>query len=99
MWKCITYVELPSTTKHNIEALETIVDYAMEKDIPYFAVNVPVDQCACGYTGEINDVCPKCGGEDILKLRRVTGYLSSDYRNFNLGKQDEVDDREKHVKN
>ena len=96
---CITYVELPASVLNNLEALETIVNYAMEKDIPYFAVNVPVDQCACGYTGEINDVCPKCGGEDILKLRRVTGYLSSDYRNFNLGKQDEVDDREKHVKN
>ena len=96
---CITYVELPASTMNNLEALETIVNYAMDKDIPYFAVNVPVDRCACGYTGEMNDTCPKCGGEDILKLRRVTGYLSSDYRNFNKGKQKEVEDRVKHVKN
>lgn len=96
---CITYVELPSSTMNNIEALETIVNYAMEKDIPYFAVNVPVDRCECGYTGEINDNCPKCGSDRILKLRRVTGYLSSDYRNFNKGKQDEVMNREKHIKN
>lgn len=95
---CITYVELPASAKNNIEALETIVNYAMDKDIPYFAVNCPSDHCQnCGYTDEINDVCPKCGSHNILKLRRVTGYLSSDYRNFNLGKQDEVDDRTKHI--
>lgn len=96
---CITYVELPASTLNNLEALETIVNYAMEKDVPYFAVNVPVDNCKnCGYSGEINDECPKCGSTEILKLRRVTGYLSNDYRHFNLGKQAEVDNREKHIK-
>ena len=45
------------------------------------------------------DTCPKCGSSDILKLRRVTGYLSSDYRHFNKGKQDEVEDRVKHINN
>jgi ribonucleoside-triphosphate reductase len=97
---CITYVELPASVLNNLEALETVVNYAMDKDIPYFAVNVPVDNCkSCGYSGEMNDVCPKCGGTDILKLRRVTGYLSNDYRHFNLGKQDEVEDRKKHINN
>lgn len=94
---CITYVELPSTTKNNIDALEAIVDYAMEKDIPYFAINVPNDQCMnCGYIDEMGDECPVCGGTDINRLRRVTGYLSSDYRNFNAGKICEVGDRVKH---
>ena len=70
----------------------------MDKDLPYFAGNGPVEICqSCGYSGEMNDKCPKCGSDNILKLRRVTGYLSSDYRNFNLGKQDEVDDRTKHI--
>ena len=96
---CITYVELPSTTKNNIEALETIVNYAMDKDIPYFAVNLPNDACSCGYVDEIPIECPKCGGTDILRLRRVTGYLSNDYHHFNKGKQDEVENREKHIKN
>ena len=97
---CITYVELPASAKNNIEALETIVNYAMDKDIPYFAVNVPVDSCkSCGYTDDINKECPMCGGEDIERLRRVTGYLSSDYRNFNLGKQEEVENRKKHINN
>ena len=95
---CITYVELPSTTKHNIEALETIVNYAMDKDIPYFAINVPNDTCNnCGYTDEINDVCPMCGSSNISRLRRVTGYLTGNYTTaFNEGKQCEVKDRQKH---
>lgn len=71
---CITYVELESTVKNNLEALETLVLYAMEKDIPYFAINVPNDTCMdCGFCDEINDTCPQCGGEDIQRLRRVTG--------------------------
>ena len=39
---CITYVELESTARNNLEALEEIVNYAMDKDIPYFALNVPM---------------------------------------------------------
>ena len=47
---CITYVEVPSGVKNNIEALETIVNYAMDKDTPYFAINVKLDMCQdCGY--------------------------------------------------
>ena len=96
---CITYVELPSTTKNNIAALEEIIDYAMAHDIPYFAINVPNDTCLdCGYTDEINDACPVCGSENIRRLRRVTGYLTTDYHNFNHGKQCEVGDRVKHIK-
>lgn len=96
---CITYVELDSSTKHNTEALETLVNYAMDHDIPYFAINIPNDTCNdCGYTDEINDVCPKCGGTNICRLRRVTGYLTQDYKKaFNPGKQQEVEHRVKHT--
>lgn len=94
---CITYVELEYDALHNIEALETLVNYAMDKDIPYFAINVPNDNCLdCGYTGEFNDVCPVCGSPNIQQLRRVTGYLSTDYHHFNYGKQKEVEQRVKH---
>lgn len=63
---CITYVELDSGMENNIDALETLVNYAMNHDIPYFAINVPNDTCLkCGYTGEFNDKCPMCGSEDI----------------------------------
>lgn len=95
---CITYVELDSGIKNNLEALEQIVNYAMDKDIPYFAVNVPNDTCLeCGYTDEFNDRCPICGSTHIQQLRRVTGYLTGNYKTaFNLGKQDEVEHRVKH---
>lgn len=94
---CITYVELESTVKHNINALEEIVNYAMDKDIPYFAVNVPNDTCLeCGYCDEFNDECPMCGSHNIQQLRRVTGYLTGNYKTaFNKGKQQETEQREK----
>lgn len=98
---CITYIELDSTVNNNIEALEQIVNYAMDKDIPYFAVNVPNDTCLeCGYRGEFNDKCPICGSTNIQQLRRVTGYLTGDYKTaFNYGKQKETEARVKHVGN
>ncbi len=96
---CITYIELDSTVKHNIDALETIVNYAMDKDIPYFAINVPNDTCLeCGYCDEFNNHCPVCGSYHIQQLRRVTGYLTGDYKTaFNAGKQAEVLARKKHI--
>lgn len=95
---CITYIELDSGIKNNLEALETLVNYAMDKDIPYFAVNVPNDTCLeCGYCDEFNDHCPECGSSHIQQLRRVTGYLTGNYTTaFNRGKQDEVKHRVKH---
>ena len=98
---CITYVELDSTVKNNLEALEILVNYAMDKDIPYFAINVPNDMCLeCGYTDEFNDACPTCGSDHIQQLRRVTGYLTGNYTTaFNKGKQDEVLHRVKHTEN
>ena len=95
---CITYIELDAGVKNNLPALEQLVNYAMGKDIPYFAVNVPNDQCTkCGYVDEIGNVCPVCGHDEIRRLRRVTGYLTGDYKSaFNPGKQKEVEDRVKH---
>ena len=96
---CITYIELESGIKNNLDALETLVNYAMDNDIPYFAVNVPNDTClSCGYCDEFNDHCPECGSENIQQLRRVTGYLTGNYTTaFNKGKQDEVHHRVKHT--
>ena len=97
---CITYVELDAACKYNLDAIEEIVNYAMDKDIPYFAINVPNDTCMkCGYTDQIGDKCPMCESCDIQRLRRVTGYLTGNYTTaFNKGKQQEVEMRVKHSK-
>ena len=70
----------------------------MDKDIPYFAINVPNDTCLeCGYTDEFDNKCPMCGSHHIQQLRRVTGYLTGNYTTaFNLGKQQETRMRVRH---
>lgn len=97
---CITYVECDSSARKNLQALEIMVLYAMDKDIPYFAINLPNDLCmTCGFTEEIGDSCPICGGTDIQRLRRVTGYLTGDYKTaFNKGKIAEVESRVRHTR-
>lgn len=96
---CITYTELDSSVKNNLKALEQIVNYAMDKDIPYFAINVPNDTCLdCGYCDEFNDECPQCHSQNIQQLRRVTGYLTGNYKtSFNNGKIQETEQRIKHT--
>lgn len=99
----IVYVEFDTTAVHNLEAVEQVIDFAMDCDIPYFAFNFPLDECTvCGHSGEIPaEGCPECGAPDaaINRLRRVTGYITSDYRRaFNAGKQAEVLNRVKHTK-
>lgn len=95
---CITYIELEGGIKNNLSALEQIVNYAMDKDIPYFAINVPNDTCLdCGYCDEFNNECPECHSNHIQQLRRVTGYLTGNYKTaFNKGKQQETEMRVKH---
>ena len=100
----ISFVELPSLI-NNLEALESIWDYAMSK-LPYFAVNSPTDKCyVCNYEGEITAddhsfTCPQCGNKDYVKMditRRTCGYLGKAERPFNIGKQQEVSQRVKHL--
>lgn len=95
----ITYIECDSSFMSNPKAVEDIIDYAMQTlNIPYLAFNFPIDTCNdCGFQSEFDAECPECGSENITQLRRVTGYLSSDYRRFNKGKQAEVLDRVRHV--
>lgn len=99
---CITYVELPSKCHHNIDAVEEVVDYMMEHDIPYGAINIPLNRCKdCGEPiyDESLGKCPKCGCDKTVRLGRITGYLSTTIEHFNKGKQAEFGDRVKHFKN
>ena len=73
----------------------------MEHDIPYFAINIPLNRCAkCNEPIWDDDAtcCPKCGGDEIKRLGRITGYLSTTVEHFNAGKKDEFYDRVKHFK-
>ena len=61
----ISYVELDGDTCKNLKAFETIIRCMKEAGIGYGSVNHPVDRDpVCGYTGVINDVCPRCGRHD-----------------------------------
>jgi ribonucleoside-triphosphate reductase len=93
----ISYVELQSAPEHNLEAFETLIREMAEADMGYAAVNFPVDICCdCGLNGVIQgDTCPKCGGENISRVRRITGYLSTLDR-FNDSKLAEVQHRQIH---
>lgn len=94
---CITYIECDTHLSDNPKGVEELINYAMDLDIPYLAINFPIDTCLkCGFQGDIESSCPKCKGSDIERLARVTGYLTTDKANFNKGKQSEVDDRVKH---
>lgn len=95
----ITYCEIESKVTNNLSALEKLIDYAMNNDICYFAINFPIDTCLdCGLNDDINDTCPKCGSHNIEHLARITGYLTTSIEKMNKGKQAEVKDRFKHSK-
>ena len=100
----ISYIELDGDPTTNMEAFEQVVRCMKENGIGYGAINHPVDRDpVCGYTGIINDVCPKCGRREhkgqtqgFERIRRITGYLVGTVDRFNDGKRAEEHDRVKH---
>ena len=58
----ISYIELDGDPSQNLEAFEKVVRCMKELGIGYGSINHPVDRCpVCGYTGIIEETCPKCG--------------------------------------
>ena len=58
----ISYVELDGDTANNVEAFEAVVRCMHDAGVGYGSINHPVDRDPiCGYTGVIDDVCPRCG--------------------------------------
>ena len=100
----ISYVEFPDM-KNNLQALEKVWDYAMDK-LDYFGTNLPVDKCfVCGSDDEFTPTeegfhCKHCGNHDPAKMsvtRRTCGYLGAPaVRGFNEGKNKEMMHRTKH---
>ena len=93
----ITYVELDGEAQKNVKAIAKIVKVMHDEGIGYGSINHPVDTCnACGYKGVIYDKCPVCQSENILRMRRITGYLTGDLSSWNSAKRAEEKDRVKH---
>ncbi len=95
----ISYVEIPSPPKNNVEVVEKIIRHMAECNVGYGGINYPVDEChECNYSGIISHNCPQCQGESIRRIRRITGYLSTEDR-FNSAKKAELRDRKSHINN
>jgi ribonucleoside-triphosphate reductase len=93
----ITYVELDGEAQKNVKAIAKIVKVMHDEGIGYGSINHPVDTCHnCGYRGIIYDKCPVCQSENILRMRRITGYLTGDLSSWNSAKRAEERDRVKH---
>ena len=93
----ITYVELDGEAQKNVKAIAKIVKVMHDEGIGYGSINHPVDTCHnCGYKGVIYDKCPICRSENILRMRRITGYLTGDLNSWNSAKRAEEHDRVKH---
>jgi ribonucleoside-triphosphate reductase len=100
----ITYIELDGDPSQNLEAFEMIIRKMKESNIGYGSINHPLDRdSVCGFNGVIGDRCPNCGrldgenGPKFERIRRITGYLVGDLKNWNDAKRREEKDRKKHT--
>lgn len=101
----ICYVETHSLVK-NVDALETIWDYAYDR-VPYYGVNQPISKCMeCHYQGVFDAdnkgfYCPSCNNRNPQTLEvveRMCGYLSqvADRKPIS-GRVKEITSRVKHA--
>ncbi|MBQ5663848.1 MAG: anaerobic ribonucleoside triphosphate reductase [Bacteroidaceae bacterium] len=95
----IFYVEMDGDAVHNPEAIMRIVDMMDAYNIGYGSVNHNRNRCLdCGYENAdpTLESCPKCGGNRIDKLQRITGYLVGTTDRWNQAKLAELNDRVTH---
>ena len=92
----IFYIEIDGDATHNPQAIMDIVDLMDKYNIGYCSVNHNRNRCMdCGYEDaqESIESCPKCGGDNIDKLQRITGYLVGTTDRWNKAKLAELNDR------
>ena len=76
----ITYIELDGDPVKNLDAFEDVIRYMHDCGVGYGSINHPVDRDpVCGYTGIIDDVCPRCGRHEgeavsVEKLKKLGVY-------------------------
>lgn len=76
----ISYIELDGDPVKNLDAFEAVVRYMKECGIGYGSINHPVDRDpVCGYTGIIDETCPRCGRHEgeaipVEKLKKLGVY-------------------------
>jgi ribonucleoside-triphosphate reductase len=99
----ISYIELDGDTSKNLQAFEKVVRTMKELGIGYGAINHPVDRDPiCGYTGIIDDVCPRCGRregeqmtdemwEDLQRKGYTMQSISHRWVDYHLGDQVQED--------
>ena len=99
----ISYIELDGDASKNLDAFMAIVRAEHDAGMGYAAINHPVDRDpVCGYTGIIENECPKCGrkeskdGIPFERIRRITGYLVGTMDKWNRAKAAEEKERVKH---
>lgn len=92
----ISYTELEAPPVNNLGAIDSIIRRMASADFGYGGINFPLDECRnCSHSGVFNATCSECGSPDIRRIRRITGYLSTDER-FNEAKLSELKDRRVH---
>lgn len=72
----IFYYKIDGDARQNVEAVRAAIKAMHDGNLGYTTITFDQDTCRdCGYIGIINDKCPKCGGTNIMRIRRITGYL------------------------
>lgn len=90
----IFHIEIDGVN-YNEKAITKAIDVAMDNDIPYVRLSHPIATCMdCGYSmPKYMKPCEKCNSDNVENLAIVTGYLTTDISNMNIGKQDEISKR------
>ncbi len=92
----IFYVEIDGDATHNPDAIMRVVDMMDRYNMGYGSVNHTRTRCMdCGYENAdaAMQLCPKCGGGNIDRLQRITGYLVGTTDRWNRAKLAELNDR------
>ena len=91
----ISYIEI-SHVEENIKGLKDVIEIAKRNNIHYLGFNFDKNVCKNCNSPTFNfEKCETCGSNDIIKIRRVSGYLGY-LDSFSYGKKLEENIRIKH---